>query len=145
MQATYPVNIGTAARLSAVSAKAIRHYESVGLLRQAGRTEAGYRLYSEDDIHELRFIRHARDLGFSIDRVAVLLGLWRDRDRPSREVKALALAHIDELDRKIRELQSMKRTLRHLTEHCHGDGRPDCPILEGLAEDPADAPAAPPD
>ena len=143
MQATYPVNIGTAARLSDVSAKAIRHYESVGLLRQASRTQAGYRLYTEEDVHELRFIRHARNLGFSVERVAVLLGLWRDRDRPSREVKALALAHVDELDRKIRELQSMKRTLQHLTQHCHGDGRPDCPILEGLAEPSADTASLP--
>ena len=143
MQATYPVNIGTAARLSDVSAKAIRHYESVGLLRQASRTQAGYRLYTEEDVHELRFIRHARNLGFSVERVAVLLGLWRDRDRPSRDVKALALAHVDELDRKIRELQSMKRTLQHLTQHCHGDGRPDCPILEGLAEPSADTASLP--
>ncbi len=117
----------------------IRHYESVGLLPPATRTEAGYRQYGERDVHVLRFVRHARDLGFSIAEVAELVGLWQDRERPSRAVKALAERHIRELDAKAKELLAMKRTLEHLVHCCRGDDRPDCPILDSLA-----APAAQP-
>lgn len=128
-----PMNIGDAAKASGVSAKMIRHYESVGLFPQAARTEAGYRLYGDKEIGTLRFIRHSRDLGFSIEQIRQLLGLWQDRERPSRQVKALAQAHIVELDAKLAELQAMKATLEHLVHCCHGDDRPDCPILESLA------------
>lgn len=134
-----PMNIGQAAQASGVSAKMIRHYEEVGLLPAPPRTEAGYRQYGTRDVHALRFIRHARDLGFSVAEIGRLLGLWNDRARPSREVKALAQAHIDALDRKVAELQAMKATLAHLVHCCHGDERPDCPILDSLA---GDAPAA---
>lgn len=127
------MNIGEAARASGVSAKMIRHYESVGLLPAALRTSAGYRQYGDRDVHTLRFIRHARDLGFGIGQIHELLNLWNDRLRPSRQVKALAQSHIDTLSRKIRELQAMQQTLQHLVHGCHGDDRPDCPILDGLA------------
>jgi MerR family copper efflux transcriptional regulator len=127
------VNIGQAARLTGVSAKMIRHYEQIGLLPAAERSFSGYRLYSEPDLHTLRFVRQARQLGFGIDQIAMLLDLWRDRERPSAEVKALAQAHIDELDARIAELQRMRATLAALARACHGDDRPDCPILEGLA------------
>jgi Cu(I)-responsive transcriptional regulator len=127
------MNIGEVARASGVSAKMIRHYESVGLLPAASRTAAGYRQYGDRDVHTLRFIRHARDLGFGIGQIGELLNLWNDRRRPSRQVKALAQSHIDTLSRKIQELQSMQQTLQHLVHGCHGDDRPDCPILEGLA------------
>jgi Cu(I)-responsive transcriptional regulator len=130
------MNIGGAAKASGVSAKMIRHYESVGLLTEAARTEAGYRRYSSRDVHALRFIRQSRDLGFSLDQIRELLGLWQNRARPSRQVKALAQAHIQELEEKLRELQAMKATLEHLVLCCHGDDRPDCPILDTLA-DPA--------
>ena len=129
------LNIGQAAAASGVSAKMIRHYETVGLLREAHRTEAGYRQYDEADVRTLRFIRHSRDLGFSIPAITQLVGLWQDRARPSREVKALAKAHIRELDDKARELLDMKSALEHLVGNCHGDERPDCPILESLADD----------
>jgi MerR family copper efflux transcriptional regulator len=125
--------IGRAAQASGVSAKMIRHYEGAGLMPPAPRTDAGYRQYGETDIHTLRFIRHARDLGFSIRQIAELVELWHNRSRPSRQVKALAQAHIDELDRKARELLAMKATLEHLVRRCHGDDRPDCPILETLS------------
>jgi Cu(I)-responsive transcriptional regulator len=129
------MNIGAAARASGVSAKMIRHYESVGLFPEANRTEAGYRHYGEKEVNTLRFIRHSRALGFSIEQIRELLGLWQNRRRPSRQVKALAQAHIHELEQKLHELQAMKATLEHLVHCCHGDDRPDCPILEALAEE----------
>ena len=131
------LNIGETAKASGVSAKMIRHYEKVGLFPEAQRTEAGYRQYTDREVSTLRFIRQSRDLGFSIDQIRELLGLWQDKRRPSRQVKALAQAHLQELDAKLEELSAMKATLAHLVNHCHGDDRPDCPIVEGLAnEDP---------
>jgi MerR family copper efflux transcriptional regulator len=129
------VNIGQAAKASGVSAKMIRHYEEVGLIPAANRTEAGYRQYSEAEVHSLRFIRHARDLGFSIAQIGELVGLWQNRRRSSSKVKALALAHVAELERKVASLQAMKDTLQHLAGCCHGDDRPECPILDRLAND----------
>jgi Cu(I)-responsive transcriptional regulator len=129
------MNIGAAARASGVSAKMIRHYESVGLFPEASRTDSGYRQYADKEVNTLRFIRQSRDLGFSIEQIRELLGLWQNRRRPSRQVKALAQAHIQELEQKLQELQAMKATLEHLVHCCHGDDRPDCPILEALAED----------
>ena len=126
-------NIGEAARLSGVSAKMIRWYEARGLLPPAERSEAGYRRYTERDIHTLRFVRRARDLGFTVDGIADLLALWRDRSRRSAEVKALATGHIAELRRRIAELEGMVDTLSHLAGTCHGDSRPECPILADLA------------
>ncbi|WP_425258069.1 Cu(I)-responsive transcriptional regulator [Rubrivivax sp. RP6-9] len=131
------MNIGEAASASGVSAKMIRHYESVGLLPPAVRTEAGYRQYGPNEVHTLRFIRHARDLGFSIAEITELVGLWQNRGRPSRQVKALAEAHIRDLEQKAAELLAMKATLQHLVHCCHGDDRPDCPILDSLADDAA--------
>lgn len=136
------MNIGQASKATGISAKMIRHYESVGLLPPASRTDAGYRQYGERDVHVLRFIRHARDLGFSIAEIGELVGLWQDRQRPSRAVKTLAERHIAELDAKARELLAMKRTLEHLVHCCHGDERPDCPILESLAAPEQDSAAA---
>ncbi len=133
------MNIGEAAKASGISAKMIRHYESVGLVQAAARADSGYRQYGPVDIHTLRFIRHARDLGFSIAEIGELVGLWNDRNRPSRQVKALAEKHIMELDRKARDLLAMKATLEHLTHCCHGDDRPECPILETLAGGRLDA------
>ena len=130
------MNIGEAAATSGVSAKMIRHWEAIGLAPKAERSRAGYRVYAESDIHALRFIRRARDLGFSIPETKALLALWRDRRRASADVKRLALAHVTALDAKARALQAMSRTLRHLAAHCHGDHRPDCPILEDLAAPP---------
>ena len=127
------MNIGQAAKASGVSAKMIRHYEEVGLIPAAARTDAGYRQYGEADVHTLRFVRHARDLGFSIAEIGELVGLWHNRKRPSRQVKALAQAHIQELEQKVQELQAMKAALEHLVHCCHGDDRPDCPILDSLA------------
>ena len=128
------MNIGQAAKASGVSAKMIRHYESVGLFPEASRSESGYRKYADKDVHMLRFIRHSRDLGFSIEQIRELLGLWQNRRRSSRQVKALAQAHIQELQEKLQELQAMKATLEHLVHCCRGDDRPDCPIIETLAE-----------
>lgn len=125
--------IGEAAAESGISAKMIRHYEQVGLLKEAARTDAGYRLYSQRDLHVLQFIRHSRDLGFSIRQIQELLGLWLDSARPSREVKKLAQTHLNALDAKIRELNQMKAELERLVSCCKGDSRPDCPILDGLA------------
>lgn len=130
---TMQMNIGEAARHSGVSAKMIRHYEGIGLIAKAVRTDSGYRTYSDRDVHTLRFIRQARNLGFSIKQIEQLLGLWRNQRRPSSKVKALAQEHIAELDARIAELEAMKRTLATLAEHCHGDDRPECPILDGLA------------
>jgi MerR family copper efflux transcriptional regulator len=129
-----PMNIGQAAKASGVSAKMIRHYESVGLFPEAQRTDAGYRQYTDKEISTLRFIRHSRDLGFSIEQIRELLGLWQNRRRPSRQVKALAQAHLQELDQKLQELQAMKATLEHLVHCCHGDDRPECPIIDAIAE-----------
>jgi len=126
------LNIGQAASASGVSAKMVRHYEEIGLIPKARRTLAGYRTYTPSDVHTLRFIKQARNLGFSIEQIEKLLALWQDRRRPSRKVKDLAHAHIQELEARIHELQDMKRTLETLVKHCHGDARPDCPILEGL-------------
>lgn len=130
---TTSTNIGSAAQASGVSAKMIRHYEAIGLIAKPARTFSGYRTYSERDVHTLRFIKQARNLGFSMKQISVLLSLWQNRTRPSREVKSVALQHIQELDEKIREMQAMKATLERLARHCHGDERPDCPILDGLA------------
>ena len=129
----HAMNIGQAATASGVSAKMIRHYEQVGLFPEPGRTDAGYRQYSEKEVHTLRFIRQARDLGFSIQQIGELVGLWQNRRRPSRQVKALAEAHIKELEQKTQDLLAMKATLEHLVQFCHGDDRPECPILENLA------------
>ncbi|MDN4056176.1 Cu(I)-responsive transcriptional regulator [Massilia sp. YIM B02763] len=127
------MNIGQVAKASGVTAKMIRHYESIGLLPPARRTEAGYRLYGCQDIRVLQFIHRSRALGFSLDQVADLLALWQDKGRASADVRRLARTHIDELDRKIAELESMKRTLETLAASCHGDQRSDCPILDDLA------------
>ena len=127
------MNIGSAARASGVSAKMIRYYESIGLIPKAARSESGYRHYTEADVHTLRFIRRARDLGFSVERIGELLALWHDTSRASADVKQVALAHVEVLETKARELMAMSRTLRHLAETCHGDARPHCPILDDLA------------
>ncbi len=139
------MNIGEAAAASGVSAKMIRYYEQIGLIPAARRTGSGYRVYADADVHTLRFIHRARNLGFPVNRMRELLALWQDRNRASANVKAVALAHIDELERKIRELETMRETLRHLAHNCHGDQRPDCPILADLAADEyADARQRPP-
>ena len=127
------MNIGQAARRSGLSAKMIRYYESIGLLKPANRSDSGYRLYSDDDLHTLAFIKRSRDLGFSLEEVGKLLALWQDRQRASSDVKALARQHIDELNQKIVELTSLRDTLQDLVDTCQGDHRPDCPILKGLA------------
>lgn len=127
------MNIGQAAKASGISGKMIRYYESIGLIAPAKRTESGYRIFSEKDIHALRFISRARGLGFSVEQMGNLLALWQDRHRASADVKAVAQAHMEELDLKIKKLQDMRQTLEHLVSHCHGDERPDCPILGDLA------------
>lgn len=127
------MNIGQASAASGVSAKMIRHYEDIGLTRSPGRTAANYRTYSDNDVHVLRFIRHARALGFGMADIKELAGLWQNKSRSSAAVKRIAGKHLAELERKIAELQAMALTLEHLVRHCHGDHRPDCPILEELA------------
>ncbi len=127
------MNIGQAARASDISSQMIRYYESIGLIAEARRSDAGYRLYTDDDVHTLGFIRGARDLGFGVEQIAELLGLWHDRGRASADVKRIALEHVDALNDKARELRRMSHTLRHLADNCHGDERPDCPILEDFA------------
>ena len=127
-------NIGEAASRSGVSAKMVRHYESLGLLPKVGRTQAGYRQYTSKEVHTLRFIRRARDLGFSMAEIAELLALWQDRRRASAQVKRIALAHVADLDRRMKEMDAMKRTLEQLAACCHGDERPDCPILDELSD-----------
>jgi MerR family gold-responsive transcriptional activator of gol and ges genes len=132
------MNIGQASKASGVSAKMVRYYEQTGLIPAAGRTSSGYRDYSDTDVHMLRFIRRARDLGFSVAEIADLLGLWRDEGRQSVEVKRLAQGHIDQLEKKIKGLQDMAQTLTTLVNACHGDHRPHCPILQSLETDPED-------
>ncbi|MFJ4351848.1 Cu(I)-responsive transcriptional regulator [Pseudomonas sp. NPDC089428] len=127
------MNIGQAARRSGLSTKMIRYYESIGLLKPATRSDSGYRLYQAEDLHSLAFIKRSRDLGFSLEEVGKLLTLWQDRGRASADVKALATQHIDELNRRIEELVSLRDTLSELVAHCQGDDRPDCPILKDLA------------
>jgi len=130
------MNIGEAARATGVSAKMIRHYEALGLLPQVARTGAGYRQVDARTLHTLRFIRRARDLGFGLDEIERLLALWVDDGRASAEVKALAQRHVDDLAGRIERMQAMQRSLQHLVHACHGDGRPDCPILDDLAATP---------
>jgi MerR family transcriptional regulator, copper efflux regulator len=127
------VDIGRASKASGVSVKMVRHYEGIGLLRQVARTYANYRVYSANDVHTLRFIKRARTLGFSIEDIRELLSLWQNKSRPSAAVKRIASGHTEGLRRRIAEMQSMVATLEHLTHHCHGDSRPECPILEDLA------------
>ena len=127
------MNIGEASSATGVSAKMIRYYESIGLIRAPLRTESNYRVYSSDEVHTLRFVKRARTLGFSVEETATLLGLWQDKDRASAEVKDIATGHIAALETKIVELQSMVKTLKHLAHCCGGDNRPDCPILDDLA------------
>lgn len=132
------MNIGQAARSSGVSAKMIRYYEQIALIPRADRKESGYRDYSDNDVHVLRFIRRARDLGFSVAEIQDLLGLWRNKCRHSSEVKQIARNHIETLEQKIRNLQDMTATLKELVESCHGDQRSDCPIIDRLETDAAD-------
>jgi MerR family transcriptional regulator, copper efflux regulator len=128
------MNIGDAAKASGVSAKLIRYYESIGLIPEAGRTASGYRVYTAAEVNTLRFIKRARTLGFSIERIQHLVGLWQDKARASGEVKHIALEHVTELEAKIAEMQAMRDALRELADACHGDHRPDCPILRDLAD-----------
>jgi MerR family transcriptional regulator, copper efflux regulator len=128
------MNIGEAAAASGVSAKMIRHYEAIGLIGKATRTMSGYRVYSDHDVHTLSFIRRARDLGFSVPQIRDLLALWRDQGRASADVKRIALEHVEALRAKMREIEAITGTLMHLAETCHGDDRPDCPIIRGLAQ-----------
>lgn len=136
MSAAWPVGIGEAARLSGVSAKMVRHYESLGLLPKVRRTDGGYRLYGDAEVHTLRFVKRARELGFSMEEIAELLGLWQNRRRASASVRRIAQHHADELAQRIDAMQAMRRTLEHLIHCCHGDDRPDCPILDDLAGGP---------
>lgn len=128
------MNIGAAAKASGVNAKLIRHYEAIGILPIAKRADSGYRVYSDSDIYTLTFIKRARSLGFSMKEIKKLVSLWRNRSRASADVKALALAHVNGMEQKIEELQTMVKTLRHLARNCHGDQRPDCPIIDSLAQ-----------
>jgi MerR family copper efflux transcriptional regulator len=130
------MNIGEAARHSGVSPKMIRHYEAVRLLPRPARSEAGYRQYDETSLHQLRFIRRARDLGFGLDEIAQLLALWGNRRRASADVKRIALRHVADLERRIAAMHAMQRTLHHLADCCRGDARPDCPILDDLSGSP---------
>lgn len=129
----WPVHIGQAAAYSGVSAKMVRHYESLGLLAPLGRTDSGYRLYSAADVHSLRFIKRARDLGFSMADIRELVGLWHDKSRASAQVKRIAQCHAQALRLRIEQLQAMERSLQTLTHCCQGNDRPDCPILDDLA------------
>jgi MerR family transcriptional regulator, copper efflux regulator len=132
------MNIGQASKASGVPSKMIRYYESTGIIATPPRTSGGYRVYSDSDVNTLRFLHRARDLGFSIDQIQDLLTLWRDRSRASHEVKALALAQVHVLEEKAHSLLSLSRALRHLADHCRGDYRPECPILDDLSKPPSD-------
>ena len=137
------MNIGQASRASGVSAKMIRYYDEIGLVRPSSRTDANYREYGDRELNELRFIKRARTLGFSMEEITHLLSLWRDRQRPSRDVKTIADRHVADLDARIAEMQAMADTLRHLSHCCAGDDRPDCPILADLASGEPAAAARP--
>ena len=126
------LDIGRASKSSGVSVKMIRHYEAIGLLKNVARTHANYRVYSDKDVHTLRFIKRARTLGFAMDDIRELLALWQNKSRPSASVKKIAGGHLQDLTQRIQEMQSMVTTLEHLTHNCHGDSRPDCPILDDL-------------
>jgi MerR family transcriptional regulator, copper efflux regulator len=129
------LNIGELAKSSGINAKLIRHYESIGLIPKARRTESGYRVYSDTDVQFLRFVKRARGLGFSMDEIKKLIGLWKNKSRASKDVKALANSHIEGLEKKILEMQELVRNLQTLARNCHGDGRPDCPIIKNLANE----------
>jgi MerR family copper efflux transcriptional regulator len=133
------MQIGRVAERSGVTAKTIRYYEEIGLISKPERTASGYRAYDKQDVEILRFVIRARSLGFSIKDVRNLLALYEDRGRASTDVKNIALEHVDEIERKMAELDSIRRTLLHLAEECHGDDRPDCPIIDELAHGPEDA------
>ena len=139
----WPVAIGTAAQRAGISARMVRHYESLGLLADVGRTDSGYRQYTEADVHTLQFIRRSRDLGFSMEEIAELLTLWRDRSRASSQVKHIAQQHIDDLSERIAQMQAMQRSLQTLVACCQGNDRPDCPILDDLAAPEAAVQARP--
>jgi MerR family gold-responsive transcriptional activator of gol and ges genes len=126
-------NIGQAAKASGVTAKMIRHYESIGIIPKALRSDSGYRIYTSNDVNTLQFVRRARNLGFSMLEIKKLVGLWRNKARASSEVKAMALKHVKELEAKIVELQEMSDALKNLARRCHGNDRPDCPIIDELA------------
>ena len=128
-----PMNIGAVAQATGISAKMIRYYEDIGLISKPVRSSGGYRTYSTSEIHSLRFIRQARELGFSTEQIAELLSLWNDKSRSSQKVKTITMAHISALEERIRKLEAMKKTLSELSSCCHGDNRPECPILEGIA------------
>lgn len=142
---SWPVPIGVAAQRAGISARMVRHYESLGLISGVGRTDSGYRQYTEADVHALHFIRRSRDLGFSMEEIAELLGLWHDRSRASSQVKRIAQQHIDDLNERIAQMQAMQRSLQTLVSCCQGNDRPDCPILDDLAAGQAEhqAPRAP--
>ena len=127
------MNIGEVAALSEVNSKMIRRYEELGIIPKAGRTDAGYRQYSEKDVHVLRFVKRARELGFSMKDIKQLVNLWRNKTRSSSQVKSIAQKHQQELEKKLQEIQGMLNTINHLVHHCHGDQRPDCPILDDLS------------
>ena len=135
---TWPVPIGVAARRAGISARMVRHYESLGLISGVARTDSGYRQYTEADVHALHFIRRSRDLGFSMEEIAELLGLWHDRSRASSQVKRIAQQHIDDLSERIAQMQAMQRSLQTLVSCCQGNDRPDCPILDDLASGQAE-------
>ena len=126
------MNIGQAASETGVSAKMIRYYESITLLKPSARSDAGYRIYTPQDLHALHFIKRSRNLGFSLEQIRELLSLWQNDRRASSDVKSIALAHVADLDQRIAELTDMRNTLRQLASSCHGDDQPDCPILQNL-------------
>jgi Cu(I)-responsive transcriptional regulator len=126
------MNIGELARETGISTKLIRHYEDIGLIPKVSRTENGYRKYLEQDINYLRFVRRSRELGFSLEDIKKLMSLWKNKTRSSSQVKVLAEKHLKELDKKLKQIKDMSDSLRHLVHNCHGDQRPDCPILKKL-------------
>ena len=126
------MNIGELAKLSQVSSKMIRRYEELGIIPKAQRNQSGYRQYSQNDVHVMKFVKRARELGFSMKDIKQLVGLWRNKSRSSAQVKNIALKHINELEKKLAQIQAMLSTLKHLAQNCHGDQRPDCPIIDEL-------------